>query len=61
MIERIQLQEITKRVSEPRKHIQVLMGPRQVGKTTMASQMLKKANIPFMFESADAVMTSRHC
>jgi uncharacterized protein len=56
MIERIQLHEITKRVSEPRKHIQVLMGPRQVGKTTMASQMLKKANIPFMYESADAVV-----
>ena len=56
MIERIQLQEITKRISEPRKHIQVLMGPRQVGKTTMASQMLKKANIPFMYESADAVV-----
>ncbi len=56
MIERIQLHEITKRISEPRKHIQVLMGPRQVGKTTMASQLLKKANIPFMYESADAVV-----
>lgn len=55
MIERIQLHEITKRISEPRNHIQVLMGPRQVGKTTMATQMLKKANIPFMYESADAV------
>jgi len=46
MIERVQLQEITKRTLEPRKFIQVLMGPRQVGKTTMAAQMLKKVRIP---------------
>jgi uncharacterized protein len=55
MIERSQLQVITKRLLEPRKFIQVLMGPRQVGKTTMASQMLRKVNIPYIFESADAV------
>jgi uncharacterized protein len=55
MIERSQLQDLTKRLSEPRKFIQVLMGPRQVGKTTMANQMLKKAGIPWLFESADAV------
>jgi predicted AAA+ superfamily ATPase len=55
MIERTQLQEITKRVSEPRRFIQVLMGPRQVGKTTMVSQMLKKISLPWMYESADAV------
>ena len=56
MIERAQLQVITKRIQEPRKFIQVLMGPRQVGKTTMASQMLRKVNIPYIFESADAVI-----
>lgn len=55
MIERAQLQVITKRILEPRKFIQVLMGPRQVGKTTMASQMLRKINIPYVFESADSV------
>lgn len=55
MIEREQLQILTKRISEPRRFIQVLMGPRQVGKTTMASQMLKKINIPYVFESADSV------
>ena len=55
MIERIQIQELTKRILEPRRFIQVLMGPRQVGKTTMASQMLKKINLPWLFESADAV------
>ncbi|TAL71180.1 MAG: ATP-binding protein [Bacteroidetes bacterium] len=55
MIERVQLQTFTKRVLEPRKFIQVLMGPRQVGKTTMASQILKKISIPYVFESADGV------
>lgn len=55
MIERDQLHAFTKRILEPRKFIQVLMGPRQVGKTTMASQMLKKVNIPYIFESADAI------
>ena len=55
MIERDLLQSFTKRILEPRKFIQVLMGPRQVGKTTMAAQMLEKANIPYIFESADAV------
>lgn len=55
MVERDQLHAFTERVSEPRKFIQVLMGPRQVGKTTMASQMLKKINSPFIYESADAV------
>ena len=55
MIERDQLQVFIKRILEPRKFIQVLMGPRQVGKTTMASQMLKKVSTPYIFESADAV------
>jgi len=56
MIERAQLQVITERIQEPGKFIQVLMGPRQVGKTTMASQMLRKVNIPYIFESADTVI-----
>ncbi len=55
MIERSQLQVITKRILEPRKFIQVILGPRQVGKTIMASQMLRKVNIAGLFESADAV------
>jgi uncharacterized protein len=56
MIERSQLQVITQRILEPRKFIQVILGPRQVGKTTIASQMLRKVNIPGIYESADAVM-----
>jgi predicted AAA+ superfamily ATPase len=34
MFERSVLQEINSRISEDRKFIQVLVGPRQVGKTT---------------------------
>jgi predicted AAA+ superfamily ATPase len=55
MIERAQLEVLIKRIFEPRRFIQVLLGPRQVGKTTMASQMLRKINVPYIFESADAV------
>jgi len=34
------------------------MGPRQVGKTTMVIQLLKKITIPYIFESADAIPAS---
>lgn len=55
MFERSELQTLKKRVDEPRKFIQVLMGPRQAGKTTLVSQLLKQINIPVLFESADAI------
>ncbi len=38
--------------------IQVIVGPRQVGKTTMVNQLLEKIEIPYIFESADAVPSS---
>lgn len=54
MYQRRQLKTLRARLSEPRKFIQVLMGPRQVGKTTMVHQLLP--DIPnYIFESADAV------
>lgn len=40
---------------EPRQFIQVLFGPRQVGKTTLAQQFLEQTNLPHHFASADAV------
>ncbi|WP_241160057.1 ATP-binding protein [Parabacteroides sp. ZJ-118] len=43
------------RILEPRKFIQVLAGPRQVGKSTLAGQVLDSVNIPFTLEVADAV------
>ncbi|GHT12815.1 ATPase AAA [Bacteroidia bacterium] len=55
MIERTELQRITSRIEEPRRFIQVLAGPRQVGKTTLVLQALDKVAIPHKYESADAV------
>jgi len=55
MFERTELQALKKRLKEPRKLIQVVMGPRQVGKTTMVSQLFQQLSIPGIFESADAV------
>src|ERR1700761_3802538 len=58
MFERSILQSLTKRINEPRRFIQVIIGPRQVGKTTMVTQLLQKTKHPFLFESADAVPAS---
>ena len=55
MIERQHLQVVKSRIAERRKFIQVVVGPRQVGKTTMINQLLSKIEIPYLFESADAV------
>jgi predicted AAA+ superfamily ATPase len=37
MHERIHLQQLTHRIGTPRKFLQVLMGPRQVGKTPLVT------------------------
>src|SRR5690606_25720036 len=58
MSERPYLQILTNRINEERKFIQVLMGPRQVGKTTLITQLTKKISIPYLFVSADAVPAS---
>jgi len=58
MYERSYLQHFIKRIKEPRRFIQVIMGPRQVGKTTLVGQLLKKTDIPYVFESADAISAS---
>jgi predicted AAA+ superfamily ATPase len=41
------------RIQKPRHFIQVLLGPRQVGKTTLALQVTESINKPFHFVSAD--------
>jgi predicted AAA+ superfamily ATPase len=41
------------RLGEPRRFIQVLSGPRQVGKTTAVRQVLDSVNIPSHYASAD--------
>lgn len=45
---------IRDRLKEPRKFIQVLTGPRQVGKTTVVKQVLDDIDIPWLYFSADA-------
>ena len=58
MFQRAYLEKLTIRMNEPRQFIQVLMGPRQVGKTTLIEQLTAKIACPFIFESADAVPAS---
>ena len=53
MFERSVLQNIKKRISEERKFIQVLVGPRQVGKTTLIKQLIQKQDIAYHFVTAD--------
>ncbi|MEG0518576.1 MAG: ATP-binding protein [Bacteroidales bacterium] len=55
MYERSYLKQIKSRMEEPRKFIQVILGPRQVGKTTMVNQLLSQLPIPYINESADAI------
>lgn len=44
---------ILKRIMEPRRFIQVLAGPRQTGKTTLARQVMEAASVPSHYASAD--------
>ena len=55
MIKRPEFEHLIKSHYEPRQFIQVLMGPRQVGKSTIVGQLLEKLNIPYLLISADAV------
>lgn len=55
MYERIVLQQLKSRVEESRKFIQVVYGPRQVGKTTMVLQLVKQLSFPYLVVTADDV------
>ena len=55
MYKRTEYQVIKNRMNEPRKFIQVVMGPRQVGKSTVVKQVLQDLEIPFQLFSADNV------
>ena len=46
---------IIKRLGEQRMFIQVIMGPRQIGKSTVIKQVLDDLNKPFLFYSADTL------
>ena len=41
------------RLAEERHFIQVVLGPRQVGKTTLVRQVLSTIQIPYSFYTAD--------
>ena len=41
------------RLDEPRRFIQVVAGPRQVGKTTLIRQILASSDMPYRYGSAD--------
>lgn len=49
---------LKKRVEEDRKFIQVIAGPRQIGKTTTVRQLLKEITIPFINVTADNVAST---
>lgn len=55
MFKRAQFQELNKRLLEARGKIQVISGPRQVGKSTMVKQVLQEIDIPYMLVSADNI------
>lgn len=53
---RIQYAEILSRINEPRGKMQVIVGPRQVGKTTLINQVLEECSLPYDSYSADDVI-----
>lgn len=55
MYQRKYYQIIKERINEERSAIQVIAGPRQVGKTTVVGQVLDDIEIPFLSETADSV------
>ncbi|MBX3746183.1 MAG: ATP-binding protein [Verrucomicrobiae bacterium] len=53
MKRRVLLDRLLKRLSEKRRFIQVLAGPRQVGKTTLVRQAMGECKLPSHYVSAD--------
>ena len=55
MYKKIEYQIVKSRLKESRRFIQVLMGPRQVGKSTVVKQVLQDYEGEYLFYSADNV------
>ena len=51
--QRPQFQTLISRLAEPRRFIQVVAGPRQMGKTTLVQQVCEAIGLPVQFSSAD--------
>ncbi|GHV57446.1 ATPase AAA [Bacteroidia bacterium] len=58
MYQRAVIQEIKGRVLESKKFIQVLVGPRQVGKTTLIKQLIQQISMAHYFVTADDLYTT---
>lgn len=58
MYKRAEYKVIADRLQEQRRFIQVVVGPRQVGKSTLVKQVLAETDIPHLFYSADNVPAS---
>jgi predicted AAA+ superfamily ATPase len=55
-MERQQLKILLQRIeNEPRRFIQAIYGPRQVGKTTMVLQLLQQTKLPHLYATADNI------
>ena len=50
---RPQAADLRRRLLEPRRFLQVVTGPRQVGKTTLVTQVAEQSGLPHRFGSAD--------
>jgi uncharacterized protein len=50
---RPQAATLAERLAEPRRHLHVVAGPRQVGKTTLVQQVIEQAGVPVRSASAD--------
>ena len=53
MFKRPMYRVLLDRIAEPRRFIQVMAGPRQTGKTTLAQQIMSDLTIPSHYASAD--------
>lgn len=60
MFIRDRISVIYKRLDEKRRFIQVLGGPRQTGKTTLARQVMAKITMPSIYASADEPAIKSH-
>src|SRR5688500_5035751 len=50
---RPQAVELARRLAEPRRFLQVVAGPRQVGKSTLVQQVAEGLDVPVRYASAD--------
>lgn len=55
MFKRPQFKELALRISEERNKLQALVGPRQVGKSTLVRQVLQETEVPNMMVSSDGI------